>query len=152
MGESEKQLRILHFSRNFHYAFIAAVFGTVGDEAVFKNLVLARRRATQRQQAVIVIDRYFNNHLITWPSLVGTAEYHKWKSPVISGRSLADWRSARLRRCMRIRSRGLNPSSAMLQPGAKMRDEFVTAKSTDASFGVNPSRAVGARLERTMLF
>jgi len=88
-GKSEKQSRILHFTGNFYYAFIAAVFGTVGDETVFKNLVLVRRRVTERQEAVIVIDRYFDNHL-SWPSLVGGAEYHKWKSLVISGRSLAD--------------------------------------------------------------
>ena len=35
-----------------------------------------------------MIDRYFDNHL-PWPSLVGGAEYHKWKSRVISGGSLA---------------------------------------------------------------
>ena len=70
-GKSEKQSRILHFTGNFYYAFIAAVFGTVGDETVFKNLVLVRRRVTERQEAVIVIDRYFDNHLFL-------AEPNRW--------------------------------------------------------------------------
>jgi hypothetical protein len=50
LGKNEKQFRILHFRKNFYYAFIVAVLRMPDDETVFKNLVLTRCWITLRQE------------------------------------------------------------------------------------------------------
>jgi hypothetical protein len=70
MGKSEKQLCIPHFSKNFHYP----LFSTPNDETVFENFVLARRWITCWQQAVVMIDREFNNHGRSLPMLISSCK------------------------------------------------------------------------------
>jgi hypothetical protein len=37
--------------------------GAADNQAVFKNLVFTRGRVTERQEAIVMINGYFNNHL-----------------------------------------------------------------------------------------
>jgi hypothetical protein len=68
MGDSEKRASLTHLSKNFHYLFMLAVLWTADDETVFKNLVLARGRVTEPQEALVLTDCEFNNHPWTEPS------------------------------------------------------------------------------------
>ena len=48
IGQSEKQVGIPHFSKNFHDTFILPIFSTADDETVSKNLVLTYRTSRNR--------------------------------------------------------------------------------------------------------
>jgi len=59
----KKHLRFRHFTGDFYYALVMTVFAMAHYEGVFENLVLPRRRVTLLQEAVVVVERYLNDHL-----------------------------------------------------------------------------------------
>jgi len=62
-----------HFAVNFYYALVMVPVGRANYRTLFENLVLTARRIATLQEAVVVIERYFNERLHS-PRVIRPAE------------------------------------------------------------------------------